>query len=108
MTKNGWIWENNLLAFLLILSNIGSYTFDQSDWEAIDYGLVGTSDEDDVWFDYKLEGEMPISLRLAKDPEQELVIYNLVFPKELQESMALVEYIVGDFLLTPRYFKTTD
>jgi len=40
MTKGGWIWKENLLAFLMILSDIVSYNFDESDWEAISYGLV--------------------------------------------------------------------
>lgn len=102
MAKSGWIWKENLLPFLIILSNISSYNFGESDLEAISYGLTGTSEERNIWFSYNFDGEIPISIKLSNDPKQELIIYNLTFPDKLKEKLELVEYILGDFMLTPR------
>ncbi|HWV64755.1 hypothetical protein [Chitinophaga sp.] len=102
MTKNDWVTKENLLPFLLILSHASSYSFCESDREAIEYGLMGTSDEDNIWFEYKLTGEKVISLRLAKDPEDDLVFYKLEYPDDMEENIELAGYIVSSFYLQPR------
>ncbi|WP_346320864.1 hypothetical protein [Chitinophaga sp. YIM B06452] len=106
MDKGNWIWKDNLLAFLLILSDIASYSFDESDWEAVKCGLTGTSDEQNTWFDYVLAGNVVISIKLANDPEEDLIIYNLSYPDTLQEKLDLLENILSKFKLTPRNFST--
>ena len=106
MTKGCWTWKENLLAFLLILSDIVSYNFDESDWDAVSYGLVGTSDEENIWFDYSLVGGMLVSIKLANDPEQELINYNMTFPDQLMEKLELAEHIGSNFMVIPRNFDT--
>lgn len=106
MDKGSWIWKENLLAFLLILSDISFYSFDESDWEAVKYGLTGTSDEQNIWFDYNFAGRIPISLKLANDPEEDLIVYNLSYPDRLKEKLDLLEDIVSSFMVTPRNFIT--
>ena len=91
---------------LLILSDIVSYSFDESDWDAVSYGLVGTSNEENIWFDYSLVGRVLFSIKLANDPEQELIIYNMTFPDQLREKLELMEHIVSNFMITPRNFNT--
>lgn len=99
MAKNSWVWKENLLPFLLILSHLCSYDFCESDQEAVEYGLVGTSDEDNIWFEYKLIGKKKISLRLARDPEGDLVHYGIDFPDEMREPIELMDYVVSSFSL---------
>ncbi|HEY8959623.1 hypothetical protein [Chitinophaga sp.] len=101
MIKSDWIRKENLLPFLLILSHLSSYDFYESDREAIEYGLMGTSDEDNIWFEYKLIGKKTISLRLAKDPEGNLLFYNVDFPDEMKEPMELMDYILSSFSMMP-------
>lgn len=102
MIKSDWVWKENLLPFLLILSHLSSYDFCESDQEAIEYGLVGTLDEDNIWFEYKLIGEKTISLRLAKDPEGDLVFYSFEYPDDLEENIELTNYVISNFFLQPR------
>lgn len=56
MTKEGWIYEQNLLPCLQIAASETGTKFDGDDWDAIRSGLQGTSDIDDRWFDYLLSG----------------------------------------------------
>lgn len=105
MTKGSWITKENLLPFLLILSHASSYNFCESDLEAIEYGLEGTSDEEDIWFEYKIIGEKVISLRLARDPEDNLVFYSLKYPDEMEENIELADYIVSSFFIRPRAWR---
>ena len=47
-TKDFWIFEQNLVPTLLILSHLVGYDFDDDDFNAIEYGLTGTSNERDL------------------------------------------------------------
>jgi hypothetical protein len=71
--KNGfWIWRNNLPGILLALSDISGYDFDQSDMDAIHFGLTGTSDEKSKWFDYELK---TMTIQIANDQDDTDIIH---------------------------------
>ncbi len=56
LTEAGWIYEQNLLPCLRIAASETGTQCDGDDWDAIRFGLKGTSDVDDRWFDYMLSG----------------------------------------------------
>lgn len=56
MTEAGWIFDRNFLPCLRIAAAETATQFDGDDWEAIRFGLKGTSDTEGRWFDYTLGG----------------------------------------------------
>jgi hypothetical protein len=101
MLKNqgGWIQEENLLPFLLILSRMASYDFDQVDWKAIQFGLSGTHYEGKIWFNYILPGEHDIEIRLAKEEGTALVFFDVAIPEELECKFDFMIDILQEFSL---------
>ena len=64
----GWIWRNNLKPFLSSTASALEVEFDDDDWEAVLYGIQGTSDVEDRWFDYELIGcQITVGIALALD-----------------------------------------
>jgi hypothetical protein len=64
-TVHGWVWRSNLMPFLKMASEFVRYRFDSQDERAIFTGLVNTDPDADLWFDYRLAGELVVPLRLA-------------------------------------------
>jgi len=56
MTESSWIYEQNFQPCLRIAASETDTQFDSDDWDAIGFGLKGTSDIKDRWFDYTLNG----------------------------------------------------
>lgn len=70
-----WIFGENLLPALEMISHVVGYEFDSSDRVAIEFGLAHTSSEQDRWFEYPFVGSTPIDLRLAwSDPGDGVVL----------------------------------
>ncbi len=72
MTKGFWIWKTKLTEVLTAISNKADIELTSSSMNAIKYGLIGTSDEKDNWFDYKL-GD--VSVRLAVDNDDNDIVH---------------------------------
>lgn len=105
-TNDFFIWKPGLLSTLLILSEIVSYRFDDSDFDAIEYGLQGTSDEERKLFDYKLTGQQTMALDMAYDAEdRDMIHFRLQYPATLHAQVDLGIYVVQCFDLKPRHYK---
>ncbi|MFE5211197.1 hypothetical protein [Streptomyces sp. NPDC056600] len=65
----GWIWAQNALPFLQLLSHYAGYAFDGTDWETVEAGIGDTDDDRaDGWYTYPLVGtraELEVALALA-------------------------------------------
>jgi hypothetical protein len=65
----GWIWSQNLLPFLQLLSHYAGYAFDGTDWVTVEAGVEDTDDErPDGWYSYPLVGtraELEVTLAHA-------------------------------------------
>lgn len=72
MTKGLWIWKNKLTEVLTIISDKTDVEFTSSSLDEIKYGLVGTSDEKDNWFDYRI-GDVVV--RLAVDNDDKDIVH---------------------------------
>ena len=66
MTKQLWIWKNRLTVVLTTISAEINVEMPSSSLDEIKYGLLGTSDEKDNWFDYRL-GDITLKLALDND-----------------------------------------
>ncbi|MEU6158681.1 hypothetical protein [Streptomyces sp. NPDC047130] len=66
---SGWIWSQNLLPFLQLLSHYVGHAFDGADWQTVAAGIEDTDDErPDGWYAYPLAGtraEVEVSLARA-------------------------------------------
>jgi len=99
-TEGFWIFEQNLLPTLLILSHIVGYAFDEDEFTAIEYGLTGTSDEKNIWWTYQFIGDKTIDIRFARDEDNKDIIFiDLLFDKDLVGQVGLTIYIAQDFNL---------
>ncbi len=87
MNTKGWISQDNLHPFMLILAKVVFCKFDETEWEEVRYGVSRTSDEKSEWFDYKLNGLYTVTLRLARDANADVILYELIFPDELHNKI---------------------
>ncbi|MBN8650737.1 MAG: hypothetical protein J0L67_04890 [Cytophagales bacterium] len=72
MTRQLWIWKNRLTEVLTTISDEINMELSSSSLDEIKYGLAGTSDEKDNWFDYTL-GD--VTLRLAVDNDNNDIVH---------------------------------
>jgi hypothetical protein len=62
-----WIWHSSLRRFLELVSSYVDYSFDESDWLAIEAGLDALTGENQA-FDYPIIGRQELSVSLSTDP----------------------------------------
>ncbi|TDW97629.1 hypothetical protein [Dinghuibacter silviterrae] len=106
MTKSGWIFEEDLLPFLIILSEIATYDLQPYDWDAISFGVIGTSDQDEKWFAYEFYGEVTVPFKLARNTEDAyMIFYVIIIPNELEKSVDLMMHVLSEFKLEPKHLK---
>jgi hypothetical protein len=72
MTNGFWIWKTRLTEVLTAISNQSDVALTLASLDTINYGLVGTSDEKDNWFDY---GIGKITVRLALDNDDNDIVH---------------------------------
>jgi len=100
-----WIWRENLVPLLLLLSEIVGYAADDSDLDALHFGLSGTSDEKEIWFAYSLIGRNRMDMELANDLENDDIVHvSLNFEKTLGQVVDFATYVVADFSLKHRMY----
>src|SRR5579862_5042108 len=61
-----WILEDNLQVFLTLAARLIGYTIDDSDWDAVRFGIEGTDIWANNWYGYPLVGTPPIQFRFAR------------------------------------------
>ena len=106
VTKGFWIYEQDLLPTLLILSHLVGYDFGDDDLNAIEYGLTGTSDEKNNWWTYQFIADQTIDLRFARDEDNtDIIFIQLSFDKDLYGQVDLAIYIVQEFNLRHKHYK---
>lgn len=107
-TNGSWIIREDLASFLLALSLVNKYPFDQSDWDAIEYGLSLTDEQRDKWFEYELQGQSIIKVRLVMNSEDTYIIhYSLDFEDQLSQTIDFLILMACDFTLIPRHSPLT-
>ena len=99
-----WIWHRNLTPGLLILADVISYDLDQSEIDAIQLGIEGTSEQRDVWYDYKFVCNSTLSFDFALNEEDlDMIFIKLSFDKALEVSINTIIYILQDFDISHRH-----
>ena len=78
-----WVYDENLRPFLLSLGWFVGYDLDVDDWTAIRYGIEGTDQKADRWFDYEFAGQQRAVLWLARDPGSSVVHVRVEVPAEI-------------------------
>lgn len=95
-----WIRKDHLPALLAALSHICHYTFDDTDTDAITYGLTNTSLDNDHWFDYSLIGEQTIALQFCQDQDDDDIIFcRIQCADEHQAAIEMMQFFLGNFEL---------
>ena len=72
MTNGLWIWKNKLTEVLIAISDNADVELTSSSLDEIKYGLVGTTNEKDNWFDCKI-GD--VTIRLAVDNDDNDIVH---------------------------------
>jgi hypothetical protein len=78
-----WIIEENLRPFLTALGWFVGYDFDEDDWTAIRYGIKGTEQDADRWFDYEFAGQHRAYLWLASDTGTSILHVRVEVPESV-------------------------
>ena len=94
-----WILTNNLEPFCNVLSGFCDYRFDDADWDAISFGIRETDAEQDVWFDYPLEGTKPALLSIALDPGSSVVFVKVSSDIGIEAQAKTLVEIATDYRL---------
>jgi hypothetical protein len=64
----GWVWPSNVEPLLRWVSLYVGYSFDLTDWQAVEAALPATdADAADGWYDYPLAGTPPVQVNLAQN-----------------------------------------
>ena len=64
-----WLKRDSLMGFLVALSALIEYSFDNSDWGAVEAGLESGSDHS-PWFTYPLVGQETLQVTISKQVEE--------------------------------------
>jgi hypothetical protein len=65
----GWILPGNLRTLMFWVAHYVGYSFDDSDWAAVQAALPATNSEQaSGWYDYPLLGSPPLRVWLANTP----------------------------------------
>ncbi|MCE7009589.1 hypothetical protein LWC34_43290 [Kibdelosporangium philippinense] len=88
-TVVGWLKLENLKGFLIVLSNIVSYRFDDFDWGAFEAGLEPAAD--DEWFTYPLVGNVTLEVAISRDIEEDHVTIRVDVPPGAERLIGQIE-----------------
>lgn len=66
-TVEGWIFRENLRAFVEMAAFLADYAFDQWDWDAIHFGVDETAGQRKKYYAYPLLGSQPLNLLMNYD-----------------------------------------
>jgi hypothetical protein len=75
----GWLKQENLKGFLLMISEVVDYRFEDSDWGALQVGLESPSEEND-WFDYPLIGRVSLRVEISRFDEEGHIDVKIFLP----------------------------
>jgi hypothetical protein len=95
-----WIFVDNLEPFCRIVSGYCGYAFDDSDWDAISFGIQGTDVEVRAWFDYPLVGSTTTQLSIARDPETSVIFVKITSDPGIEAQARTLVDIVNEYRLT--------
>jgi hypothetical protein len=98
----GWIWTDNLRPVLEQASLLLGYSFDDSDWTAVDFGLSGTDSEQGPWFDYPVG---PSTLHVALEPGASEMVQVLLdgVPKRVAARLEWTSSLMRDYHVRPSH-----
>jgi hypothetical protein len=76
---DGWVWQGNVEPLLRWVSHYVGYSFDQTDWQAVQVALPSTNaDTADGWYEYPLVGTPPLTVSLARNVDALPVMVRIV------------------------------
>lgn len=82
-----WVWPGNLRPFIETVSRWIGYDFDDSDWSALEYGLVSTDNDAGRWFTYPLVGDPILEMSVAQNDGGEPVSVRVDAPAGVQDDL---------------------
>jgi hypothetical protein len=96
---SNWILRDNLKQFLTSTTSELGISFNDDDWETIRYGIQGSSDAEDRWFEYEFRGaQQSLKISLAND---EGGLTDLIFIKIARGldsiAMAKIQKLISDY-----------
>ena len=97
--SSGWIIANNLKPFCETVATFGGYGFDDSDWDAIATGVKRTDYEQGNWFEYEMQGDSPVTLKIARDPGTSVLFVAVEADAAIQARMTVAIEIMQTYHL---------
>lgn len=107
-TSNFWIFKENLIPCLLMLSRIVEYyDFENYELDKIKLGLLNTNIDEDLWFEYSFYGTTKLTFKICNDEEGSGIIFLQVLIVEVHiKELKMCQYLLDEFNIEHRYFKT--
>lgn len=102
--KSLWLFKQKLKPFLIGLAEIVHYDLSMSDIDAIEYGIINTSDERDLWWTYRFSGIAIADLAFALDEDERDILFIRIDLEEVYtKELALLIFMIETFELRERY-----
>lgn len=95
MIVGNWIIRENLQVFLELRAQIAGTRLHDWDYFAIRDGLIGTNDERDTWFSYRIDGKKrSIIMQAADDPGSSVLHFQIEADDSSAELVELAFFMV--------------
>ncbi|TMR96380.1 hypothetical protein [Nonomuraea basaltis] len=98
----GWLWAANLKGFMLAVSEIIGYEFDNADWDAIELG-ISQDPEKSGWFSYPL-GSGGLEVFVSTTTEEGSIDLKIHVPDDvpcLPEKIGAAWMVFNQFTVSP-------
>jgi hypothetical protein len=96
---DSWLYADALDAWLRILSRLCVFTFDELDSTQVSIGLGESHAGDDTWFEYLLEGDETIVVRMAHARAEDKVMVRVWCSASLDSGAVLATMIAREYRL---------
>lgn len=100
MQFGNWIYDSNLLAVSVLISDFCRYNFTEMDKDAIEYGANSQADEArDEWFEYAFYGDFEIEIRITKELGSSVYSFQVNCEKEIFRELSTIFNIAQSYEL---------
>jgi len=99
--RSTWLFDDNLRAFLTVLSWEAQYDIAPEEYTTIEYGVRDTDAEENRWYEYEFAGRNRVVFSLATDPGTSVVHVRYQAPTEQMQRIDAAISIFAHFHFQP-------
>lgn len=100
MQFGNWIYDSNLIAVSVLISDLCRYNFTEMDKDAIEYGASYRADETKgEWFEYTFCGDFEVKIRITKESGSSIYSFQVNCEKDILRELSTIFNIAQGYEL---------